>query len=222
MRRRNFLIVICIAALFLFVQGQAIAQQDLAQYSFGLKFGYADDPWNTHIGWHAAFAGFVEHSVTTKTSLIVEAEYFQKITNGVWSSLEHRGTLYTAMIPYIWQSFAVGVGMKYSVLDWLRMGGGISGDMIITRRAAYADTSQFVIDYPNENVSFVGESNHTTVFLRPSAYLVFDVHHRFSEQVSSFFEGRFSATFLGPGVPDNNYLITGIYGISIGLVYRIK
>jgi len=213
---------ICFLVLCFSLGEKVIAQQESPQYSIGFEIGYATASGNFHIGTHAFYGAYLERVVSARVHLTFGAEYFQNVTNGVWASLEHRGTLYTAITPYIWRNFAVRIGVKYSVFDWLRIGGGVSGDMITTRRVTYAYQNPFVIDYPNENVSLEGESSRMEYFLRPSVYLDFDFPYRLTQRVSMYLGGELSLTFLGCSLSENNQLIAGVYGASLGLMYEIK
>lgn len=222
MRNNILLMVACTAALGSPLQHAAVAQQRTREYSIGLKCGYASDPWSMQIGDHVVYGVFVERRLTMKISLTIDATYFQNATDSVWATLEHRGSVYTAMTPYIWQNIAVGVGAKYSLLSQLRAGGGVAVNTIITRRATYAKSDPFMIDYPEENVSFEGEKNCTNIFVRPSAFLTTDFSFALAQSVLAILEGKFTADFLGCAVPENRYVISGIFEMSVSLRYDFK
>jgi hypothetical protein len=214
--KENVFIFLC---FIFFIPTGLISQNIDSSMSFlGIKCGYANTYSDSKIREHPSFDIFYEIPVFSRLYLKIQAEYFETNRHGLWYILEHQGTLYSALTPFVWQSSSLGLGIVYPIYHEIRVGAGASINLITVKELKYTKENPFIID-ENEHVILQYKQEYNLTILRSGVCAMADYNLRLFKNLFLVAELQYKYGFIGKKFLVTKINTTTTYTIYTGLKY---
>jgi hypothetical protein len=219
--RKSFLLLFSIIILYLYPV-LLLSQDNTPHTLIGIKGGYSNTYSDEKIGAHPAAGLLFEIPVDQDFAIQLNLEYFEtnKNSNGIWKSLDYRGTTYKALTPYIWQDISLGLNSLYAVFDRIRIGLGMSLDGTTEKKTRYTKENPFYID-DNDNIILKykedlesSKLHYGILFLADYSYNIYSRFHLFSEF-------QYKLTFVGKEHSDNYFNSMNMFTFFLGIKYGL-